>query len=161
MISIGSGYAPICRDALGIETYRNQWPEWLIAAPLLGYITIAIEDKPALTRDDWLVIFLMFMTIFFGFVMNFYNEHDDAMGWLFFTLSSVCLSGNILMAIWSDRELFSLINSANPKLNTDWVADRLQRKSRLAWLLVAALPTFAIIYILGYTKAIDRYNTPS
>jgi hypothetical protein len=155
LISILRGYGPICIDALGIETFQNQWPEWLVAAPLLGYITISIEDKPALTIADVTIIVFMFLIILFGFVMNFVPPGSRVTGYVLFILSSLCMSANIFMAIKSDKDRAQLLLFPK-KLNASWRIDRLYRKGRLAWLLVALLPSFAVVYILGYVKVIDR-----
>lgn len=65
-IKINDNYRSICKDALGMETFSSQWPEWLVDVPLLGYITVALEDKYELGREDIVLICMMFSMIFFG-----------------------------------------------------------------------------------------------
>lgn len=65
-IKINDRYHSICKDALGMETFSSQWPEWLVDVPLLGYITVALEDKYELAREDIILICMMFSMIFFG-----------------------------------------------------------------------------------------------
>jgi hypothetical protein len=160
IISLASNFGPLCLDSLGIETFRSQWPEWLAAAPLLGYIAIAVEDKPSLTAEDYLIIALMFLCIFFGFAMNFIAADDKNIGILLFVLSSLCVSGNIVMAVKSSKAWITL-SSNRSKLISDWQMDRLYRKGRLAWLLVFVLPIFAVIYILGYFRVLNRCEGPN
>jgi hypothetical protein len=65
-IKINDNYHSICKDALGMETFSSQWPEWLVDVPLLGYITVALEDKYELGTEDIILICMMFSMIFFG-----------------------------------------------------------------------------------------------
>ena len=65
-IKIRDNYQSICKDAFGMETFSSQWPEWLVDVPLLGYITVALEDKFELGREDVILICMMFSMIFFG-----------------------------------------------------------------------------------------------
>ena len=86
-----------CIDALGVYSPNSQWAEWLTLAPLLNYIAIAVEDKPKdLTLEDIMVIFLIFLCILFGFIMNFYK--DFVTGWILWSISSLCMIGNVFMA---------------------------------------------------------------
>ena len=65
-IKVNDNYQSICTDALGMQTFSSQWPEWLVDVPLLGYITVALEDKYELEREDMILITMMFCMIFFG-----------------------------------------------------------------------------------------------
>lgn len=135
----------ICIDALGMETPNCQWPEWLVAAPLLVYIAIAIEDKPCLTVEDWAIIILMFLCILFGFVMNFFV--DLVWGIILFILSSVCMVGNIVLAM---KAVENEKNQESSKLLAhQWILERMRMKSKLAQLLFWLLPLFVFVYILG------------
>ena len=60
----------------------------------LGYIAIAIEDKPRLTLEDYVIIFLMFLCIFTAFIMNMIE--DFAAGIALWTLSALCMTGAYL-----------------------------------------------------------------
>ena len=135
----------ICRDALGMNTPNCQWPEWLIAAPLLVYITIAIEDKSELTVEDFAIIILMFLCILIGFMMNFFV--DLVWGIILFILSTLCMVGNIVLALKAKE---NTVNHGNSKLlSHQWVLERMIMKSKLAQLLFWLLPLFPIIYIIG------------
>ena len=52
-----------------MQTFSSQWPEWLVDVPLLGYITVALEDKYELEREDMILITMMFCMIFFGKIL--------------------------------------------------------------------------------------------
>lgn len=135
----------ICIDALGMETPNCQWPEWLVAAPLLVYIAIAIEDKPSLTVEDYGIIILMFLCILFGFVMNFFV--DLVWGIILFILSSLCMVGNIVLVM---KAVENEKNHESSKLLAhQWILERMRMKSKLAQLLFWLLPLFVFVYILG------------
>ena len=135
----------VCRDALGMDTPGVQWPEWMVAAPLLVYITIAIEDKSELSVEDYAIIILMFLCILFGFVMNFFM--DLAWGIILYTLSTLCMVGNIVLALKARRNTRNRENSK--VLSRQWILERMIMKSRLAQLLFWILPLFPIFYIFG------------
>ena len=135
----------VCRDALGMDTPGVQWPEWMVAAPLLVYITIAIEDKSELTVEDYAIIILMFLCILFGFVMNFFE--DLAWGIILYILSTLCMVGNIVLALKAKQDTKNQENSK--LLSRQWILERKIMKSRLAQLLFWILPLFPIFYIFG------------
>lgn len=135
----------VCRDALGMDTPNCQWPEWLVAAPLLVYIAIAVEDKKKLTVEDWLIIILMFLCILFGFVMNFFV--DLAWGIILFILSSLCMVGNIILALKAKENTKN--HESSKLLSRQWILERMRMKSKLAQLLFWLLPLFVFVYILG------------
>ena len=135
----------VCRDALGLDTPRSQWPEWLIAAPLLVYITIAIEDKRSLTTEDITIIFLMFLCILFGFLMN--ASADMMWGVVLFVLSSLCMIGNLFLAVRAARNTKKF--EPAQQRSQQWFLERMRTKSRLAKLLFWILPLFVLVHILG------------
>ena len=90
-----------CQDALGVYSPTAQWAEWLIASPLLSYLTISIEEKPThLTTADKCSIFSIFMCILFGFMMNFTSERTS--GIVLYILSAICMLGNVYLARYSN-----------------------------------------------------------
>ena len=135
----------VCFDALGVETPASQWPEWLVASPLLVYITIAIEDKTELIAEDYTIILLMFLCILFGFIMNF--RIDFASGIILYILSSLCMVGNIVMALKASEKTKN--QEKSKLLSRQWIVERLIMKTKLARLLFWLLPIFPILYILG------------
>lgn len=72
-VKVNDNYQSICTDALGMQTFSSQWPEWLVDVPLLGYITVALEDKYELEREDKVLICMMFSMIFFGTINKCYH----------------------------------------------------------------------------------------
>ena len=56
-----------CTNVFGVETVTSQWAEWLTLAPLLAYLTIAVEDREQdLDFNDFYVIASMFFCILLG-----------------------------------------------------------------------------------------------
>jgi hypothetical protein len=108
-IKIGDNYRSICTDSLGMQTFSSQWPEWLVVVPLLGYITVALEDKLALEREDIILICLMFTMIFLGFLATVVN--DRLIGTILLSISACCIFGNLYVAFKSsDATKQSAIN---------------------------------------------------
>ena len=135
----------VCRDAFGLETPKSQWPEWLIAAPLLVYITIAIEDKRNLTIEDATIIFLMFLCVLFGFLMNVHVSLT--WGIVLFVLSSLCMTMDLFLAMKAGRHTKQF--GPSQLRAQQWFLERMRTKSRLAKLLFWILPFFMLIHILG------------
>ena len=79
------------------------WPEWLTSVPLLLYVAIACEVKPHLDRRDLMIIFLMFCTIFFGFLLVFVSNIYFRI--LCLCLSCICTASVIFFSILA-KELF-------------------------------------------------------
>ena len=90
-----------CQDANGLYSPTSQWAEWLIAAPLLSFLTISIEEKPRnLTITDIISIFSMFMCILSGFMMNFTSNNTS--GIVLYILSAICMLSNVFLARYSN-----------------------------------------------------------
>jgi hypothetical protein len=164
IISLTSGNSRICKDALGVETYLSQWAEWMVLVPMLGYITVGVEDKSSLSREDLAFILLMFLMIFFGFAMNFIAEGSSAnaasYGWLMFGLSCLCYVGSCALVATYRRRTMAVLNgeeSHQSRGRSDWQAERIVTKYRLSSYLLVFMPFFPLIYLLGFTRAINRY----
>ena len=135
----------VCRDALGIDTSRHQWPEWIIAAPLLAYITIAIEDKRNLAIEDITIIFMMVLWILLFFLMNI--RVSMLWGVVLFVLSSLCLTVNLILAV---RGGMYIKNSQPAQLRAQqWFLGRMRTKNRLARILFWIFPLFMLVHVLG------------
>lgn len=94
----------VCVDGLGIDSPNSQYAEWLVAAPLLVYIAIAVEEKNKLTMEDFAMIGFMFWCILFGLLMN--TNTSMSTGIALFVLSSVCMfvsMGMVILARWKKR----------------------------------------------------------
>jgi hypothetical protein len=91
-------YGGICTDVFGVVSTTPQWAEWLVTVPLMVYMTLAIEDKPALTFRDKAVIAVFICAIAFGFLLNF-RGMGQPMGFVLFILG--CFS--ITVNFWLDR----------------------------------------------------------
>jgi uncharacterized membrane protein YbaN (DUF454 family) len=143
----------VCEDALGIETYSTQWAEWMVTVPLLGYVTLAVEDKRSLTNEDKLAVVSMFLMIFFGFAMNFLKD-SPVYGWTLFVLSALCYGSLIRMLLRSRAR--ALLAHILEEANTSWKVERSSMKYRLTRMLVIMMPLFPLVYILKYSGAINR-----
>jgi hypothetical protein len=171
LVTVLDGERHICKDVFGVETYQAQWAEWITTVPLLGYITIALEDKSKISWRDKGAIASTALMIAFGFAMNFkgaesspsgsWSEHEwKAYGCVMFVISVLCMSAVIVIAwraanetkVYKEAELVASVASAR------WQVERAAMKGWLSRLLVVFLPMFPAIYVLRWTKVISRYN---
>jgi len=164
-IKIGDNYQSICTDPLGMQTFSSQWPEWLVAVPLLGYITVALEDKLHLEREDIILICLMFSMIFLGFLATIIKDRFISI--TLFLISFCCIFGNFYVAFKSsDATNKSKTNvlekeskfgtSKTMMSDASWAMERVQMKGRLAWLLIYVLPLFPATYALALLGIFSR-----
>ena len=142
-----------CLDALGVYSPNPQWAEWLTMAPLLAYMAIAVEEKPAnLTWTDLIAIFRFGLCIFFGFLMVF--PFDIVSGWVLFALSTISMTGNVVGA--AIPKLRGAVSDKKQAFVPVWEKERAMMKSRLAFTLFISLPVFPVIYLLSYFNIIDK-----
>jgi uncharacterized membrane protein YbaN (DUF454 family) len=155
IISLTNGTSHVCEDALGIETFTAQWAEWLVTVPLLSYVTLAIEDKRSLTKEDKLSIVSVFFMILFGFAMNFV-KNSPVYGWTLFSLSGLCYGGLMRMAMTLRKKALAVLREKKTTSTNSWKVERSSMKYRLSALLVVVMPSFPIVYILRYSGALNR-----
>jgi hypothetical protein len=157
ILTLTVGSERIFCDALGVETYISQWAAWMVTVPLLGYITIGIEDKMKISREDWLYILSLFLMPFFGFILIFGGDGKEALvnGWTIFLLGCVSYAGNIVMAMKSRRRALMALRSQT-RDGFDLKVERTLTKYRLTVLLLVFLPMFPLMYLLRYYNVIDR-----
>jgi hypothetical protein len=125
----------------------------MVTVPLLGYITLAVEDKRSLTNEDKLAVVSMFLMIFFGFAMNFLKD-SPVHGWTFFAISGFCYGGLMRMFLRSRRRALAV--QLVEEISSGWKVDRSAMKYRLSTLLVLVMSLFPLVYLLRYTRAINR-----
>ena len=146
-----------CIDALGVYSPNPQWAEWLVLSPLLAYMAIAVEEKPAnLTWTDLIAIFRFGLCIFFGFLMTF--PLNIIAGWVLFSLAFISMAGNVVGASLPKLQGW-WVNQTAVSAETFvpiWEQERSLMKSRLAITLYVTLPVFPCLYLLSYFTVIDQ-----
>eukprot|EP01041_Mallomonas_annulata_P007036 gene7036-14309_t len=60
----------ICTDNFGVKTPATIWNEWIVCVPLLYYIAISIDNKPYLSRQEYLLILLMASSLGLGYLIQ-------------------------------------------------------------------------------------------
>jgi len=155
-----------CVDVLGVYSPNAQWAEWLMTAPLLSYLSLAVEDKPSrLTLSDYAVMGSLFLCILFGFLMNFVATRTQ--GWTLFVFSALCMCGNVVKVNTSlfprkkqkcddDDGVGDGFGDGNGVAAPLWEHERALMRSKLARLLVVGFPAFPIIYLLSFSRIIDK-----
>jgi hypothetical protein len=141
-----------CRDSLNMDSPNPQWAEWLVAAPLLQYVVVGVEDKEALTYRDMWSMFCMALCIFFGVIMNLSSTMGDFVyGVVMWVLSTVFMVISMHLSISPPGHHRQNANVVSPDdiHDNEWKSGRRDMKRRLAWLVVAVFNVFPLIYILG------------
>ena len=148
----------ICRDALGVESPYSQWAEWQVAAPLLAYVSAAIENKPCLTLEDYISIISMALCIFFGYLMHL-NQSEKS-GLALFILSTVVMIIPYYFAlkIYLKPKISSIKPTAPPSeiSGKTWICERKRMQNKLNLVIFIGFPVFPIAYLLRYYNIIDR-----
>eukprot|EP01041_Mallomonas_annulata_P007568 gene7568-15518_t len=84
-LSWGGG---VCVDAFGVQTPPFMWAEWLACAPLELYIAVSIDDRPTLSKEEFILIGSFFTAIIFSFLLIFSQPFYLACIWLI--LANLC-----------------------------------------------------------------------
>lgn len=149
----------ICKDVLGVESMAAQWAEWMVTVPLMVYMTLAMEDKTALTSDDMIIIAVFILAILFGFLLNFDNI-PQALGYIMFTLGCCSITVTIVLDRLTGRSFTAAINDHNVT-PSDYrrILIKASKRRTLSRLFVFVFPLFPLTHILAQAKVLDRDNT--
>ena len=148
----------ICTDVLGVESTSAQWAEWLVTVPLMVYMTVAMEDKPNLGREDAIIVFVFFLAISFGFLLNF-RSMPASLGYFLFVLGCCSISVSVVLDIFSTMKYRMAIRDAKNNRNEIGTLALASKRRTLTRLLVIVLPCFPLTHILAQTKVINREGT--
>ena len=148
----------ICTDVLGVESTGAQWAEWLVTVPLMVYMTVAMEDKPNLGREDKIIVFVFFLAISFGFLLNF-RSMPVSLGYLFFVMGCCSISVSAVLDYFSTMKYRVAFRDENNNRNEIGTLALASKRRTLTRLLLIILPCFPLTHILAQTKVIDREGT--
>jgi len=138
----------ICVDSNGVASPAAIWGEWCASGPLLIFITVAMVDKPDLSRMDWFLILSFFVSLFTGFLMIIPQPNSTAIFLLFISCISFCptlylpfylkqYDGSLNEQIEENHEQFSKFSQ------------RFAQRYNISFGLTFVLPLFAVIYIIS------------
>ena len=117
---------------------------------------MAIEDKPSLTKQDYAVVFAMFVTIFTGFLMVL--KPPFWLGVVLMFLSCAGVVATVFTVIRAQQQYRIAMEAASSEQKrrniTASIATATQQKN-LAALLLVVMPIFPIIYFLSAGKLIS------
>ena len=158
ILTFALNWGGICKDVLGVESTTAQWAEWLVTVPLMVYMTLAMEDKPALFWEDIVIIIVFILAIAFGFFLNF-NEMPIALGYILFMLGCCSISVTTILDYLSVKSFEKALSSQNQLLNSTRIIARASKRRTLTRLFTVIFPLFPLTHILAQTKVIDREGT--
>lgn len=167
----------VCIDGFGIITSNYQWAEWLVLAPLLGFMNITVENKiNSWSYVDSLKVLNFPMCILFGFFMHF--TQNIIILWILFSISSIFMVSHIFIKYYyksnavsalkckfEESELASLkqnrsnssnLNMKKKNINVENYFILNLSKSRLSWILLLCFPIFPFVYILSYFNVLSK-----
>lgn len=149
-------YGGISTDVFGVVSTTPQWAEWLVSVPLMVYVTLAIEDKPALTKRDKIVLGVFTCAIACGFLLNF-REIGQPVGFVLFILGCCSITVNLFLdraayAIEFDVDVMDEITRGST-VGSMSVASKQKTLNRL---FLLAFPFFPATHIAGHLKLLTR-----
>lgn len=149
----------VCKDVLGVESTAAQWAEWLITVPLMVYMTLAMEDKEALTAHDITILAVFVLAISFGFLLNF-KDMPTAVGYVLFILGCCSITVTIVLDRLSGTKFKTAINDHSAS-HADYRRALIKASKRrtLSRLFVAVFPLFPMTHILAQAEVLDREST--
>ena len=157
-LTSNANYGGVCVDILGVSSPAAQWSEWLVCVPLMTYMIVSMEQKPALTLGDYTIILLMGFSVLVGFLMNLPVTFGG--GVFLFIFGCLCLIG-VLVFVMKGRE--SVVPTSNDYLTNDQITAKkyqllaqTNRRNNLTLLIATVFPIFPLIYLLGWIHILDR-----
>jgi hypothetical protein len=91
LLTFAINWGGIMTDVFGVSSIASQWAEWLVTVPMMVYIALAIEIKPALTKSDIIILSVFGIAIVFGFLLNI-DDIPVELGYVFFIMGCCCLT---------------------------------------------------------------------
>ena len=119
------------------------------------YMTLAIEDKPCLTKRDLVVLGVFILAIAFGFLLNF-REMGVACGIVLFVLGCCSITVNFWLDLSFGTKLSTELTSADDG-NIDYASmSRTSKQRTLSRLFLFAFPCFPATHIAGHVQLLTR-----
>lgn len=150
-------YGGICTDVFGVVSTTPQWAEWLVTVPLMVYMTLTIEDKPALTTRDKMILGVFVLAIAFGFLLNF-RDIGQPLGIVLFVLGCCSITVNF----WLDRMYGTklergICEEMKEGTNGDYASiARTSKQKTLSRLFLVIFPFFPATHIAGHINLLTR-----
>mmetsp|Transcript_787 Transcript_787/g.1356 ORF Transcript_787/g.1356 Transcript_787/m.1356 type:complete len:408 (-) Transcript_787:228-1451(-) len=146
-------FGGICRDKFGVYSPGDQWVEWLILVPLLNYVACAVEQKTELDRFDTVMLVLLTLMIFFGFLLHI----DGPLGMhvFFLACSFLCLIGVTVMSIHNYYQVKEKYGRSRVRISNYFPIKQTQRKALLLVQLNIILWYYPAVWFLGAIDALD------
>ena len=132
-----------------VVTPGPRWPEWIACVPLLMYLAISVDDKLYLSKSDFFVIFSMFLSILFGFLLVL--KSALALSHFYLIASTMFWLIGLFQYVIVRREClqFSSTFPANQSHTADYNyrMNIKRKKLLLTWILLVLTPLFVLVYL--------------
>ena len=149
----------ICKDVLGVKSTAAQWAEWLVTVPIMVYMTLAMEDKAALTSYDIIIIAVFALAILSGFLLNF-DTMPLALGYVLFILGCCSITVTIVLNSLTKRSFRDAMRDHSVS-HSDYrrLLTKASKRRILTKLFVIVFPSFPLTHVLAQANVLDRDNT--
>ena len=156
LITFLNEFGGICTDVFGVPSTTPQWAEWIVTVPLMVYMTLALEEKEALTLRDKVILAVFVCAIGFGFLLNF-KSMGVPMGIVLFVLGCCSITVNF----WLDRvygsKLFDEMGAELTGKGADYaLMARLSKQRTLSRLFLTVFPFFPATHLAGQIQLLSR-----
>ena len=180
----------VCLFVCYVYVYRvvsrlAQWPEWIVSVPLCLFIALSCNnDVQSLSKYDSLMVFLMFLVVFNGFLLNLHFD-SVSVNTALLAVSCVSLGCIIFLAVNTtncpcaqkkslETDLVSADTIIDPREGRvkslslsqthQWMKKIIRqlykvnlahKKKNLCFVCVLGLPLFPVIYFLSLYHIIN------
>jgi hypothetical protein len=128
--------------------------EWISCGFLLVFVTVAIVDKPVLTRIDWIFMITFTLCLVFGFFLVIPQSVESA---IFVLVLAVVSYGPLLSLSWYDSDIRPINDLEGRELQL-FAEGYAKRKNLTLW-LTAVLPLVPVTYMLALAGNINAAQT--
>mmetsp|Transcript_22336 Transcript_22336/g.21576 ORF Transcript_22336/g.21576 Transcript_22336/m.21576 type:complete len:843 (-) Transcript_22336:1181-3709(-) len=150
LLTFAINWGGVVNDVFSVYSNAAQWADWLVTVPMMVYIALAIEIKPVLTKNDIIILFVVFFAIVFGFVLNI-NGIPMELGYFLFAMGCCSLTVTYVL------DKFNKVMPYSPSTYDQLFAASQQKV--LFRLFYTFFPLFPLTHILAHVRVLDRDNT--
>ena len=158
-ILIISDNSPVCIDYFGVVSESAIWGEWLGATPLIIYYTLSITNNEKFNKIDSFFVFSLFLSIFFGFLINTSDNKYSAILFLslayVFSIPGVILPFYIYLNYYNDKVLSNRIIEYNNKR----IVELIRICFKLSVFIMTYIIVYGIVYLLSLSKILNETFT--
>lgn len=157
-VLIVSNNSPVCIDYFGVVSESSIWGEWLAATPMIIFYTLSIANENNLTKIDITIIVSLFLSIFFGFLLNIKNKYSAI---LCLSLAYIFSIPGVGLPIYFYLNYYSKKISPNKKYSYDEKnADELIHIGfKLSLFIMTYIVVYGIVYLLAFNNVINQTIT--